>query len=62
MSEKERKKAGLHKKISSIFKGAPILQIDGDSYWAKEARENNAKHKRTTRRRTVNKKTAKKTK
>ena len=29
MSEKERNKAGLHKEISSIFKGVPIPQDDG---------------------------------
>jgi hypothetical protein len=29
MSEQERNKAGLHKKISSIFKGVPIPQTDG---------------------------------
>ena len=29
MSEQERDKAGLHKKISSIFKGVPIPQTDG---------------------------------
>jgi len=29
MSEQERNKAGLHKEISSIFKGVPIPQTDG---------------------------------
>ena len=29
MSEQERKKAGLHREISSIFKGVPIPQTDG---------------------------------
>ena len=29
MSEKERNKAGLHKEVSSIFKGVPIPQNDG---------------------------------
>ncbi len=29
MSEQERDKAGLHKEISSIFKGVPIPQTDG---------------------------------
>ena len=29
MSEQERNKAGLHKEISSIFKGVPIPQNDG---------------------------------
>ena len=29
MSEKDRNKAGLHKEISSIFKGVPIPQNDG---------------------------------
>lgn len=47
--------------IDRLVHHSEILQIDGDSYRAKEARENNAKHKRTTRGRTVNKKTAKKT-
>ena len=29
MSENERNKAGLHREISSIFKGVPIPQDDG---------------------------------
>lgn len=42
--------------VDRLVHHSEILQIEGDSYRAKEARENNAKQKKSSRRRTAKKK------